>query len=95
MVDKGLTQHTRVSIVSDISLRLSDIANNIYPRASMVVDAVLTESGHPVDEQNLIELIVLDYRLQTPNGDVVEGKFSLLDENKAHYQAAFSDLRAW
>lgn len=92
LVDKGLTQQARVSIVSDVSLRLSDIANNIYPRASMVVDAVLTDSGHPIDEQKLIELIVLDYRLQTPNGDVVEGKFSLPDENKAHYQAALSHL---
>ncbi|MAV75999.1 MAG: hypothetical protein CBD32_02930 [Actinobacteria bacterium TMED172] len=91
-VDRGLTQQARVSIVSDVSLRLSDIANNIYPRTAMVIDAVLTETGHPIDEQKLIELIMVDYRLRNPSGDIVEGKFSLLDENKAHYQAAFDDL---
>ena len=91
-VDKGLSQQTRISIVSNVSLRLSDIANNIYPRSSVVVDAVLSESGRPIDEQNLIKLMVLDYQLKTPSGDIIEGNFSLLDQNKALYQAAFGDL---
>ncbi len=91
-VDKGLTDQARVSIVSDVSLRLSDVANNIYPRASIVINAQLTESGRPITEQKLIELIELDYRLLTPSGEIIKGTFSLQDKNTAHYQAAFDDL---
>ena len=91
-VDKGLTDQARVSVVSDVSLQLSDVANNIYPRESMVIDAQLTESGRLITEQKLIELIGLDYHLLTPSGEIIKGTFSLQKKDTAHYQAAFDDL---
>ena len=92
IVNEGLTNQTRVSIVSDVALRLSDVANNIYPRSAMTIDAQLQALNHIIIDQNLIDLIGVDYRLITPNGHVISDTFLLLNKDKAHYQATLNDL---